>query len=717
MRTLVLLMFVIASYLCQGKLAVNKSINLFLNSSEEAILFAAKDIEKSLLHKDLLVALNPLNKLSANSNGQKIILAQNSQQIRKALEKAGGKKVPDLNVQEYAFRVTQHKQGKCYWVIGGDCIGTMYGGIHLNEIIKAFGLGAVKNEDHSPYIKKRGIKFNIPLDDRQPSHDDRGTAAQTNIPNMWDFQFWEEYLDVLARQRYNVLSLWNKHPFPSLIKLPDYPDVALDDVYDESGKVLTIGIDEKISLWKKIMDHAYNRGIEIYIITWNIHMNGARAKHNIQESYKSDVTKDYLRKSVKQLFLTYPRLAGIGVTAGENMDDMNANQKEQWLWETYGKGVQDVNKLQPERKIRFIHRFWWTSFDQINNRFGQLKDGFDMSFKYAGARIYSDPAPNFAEEKLFPYLPDSVATWWNIRNDDIYNLRWGDPEYVRQFILNFPQEGRTAGYYMGSDRYAWGRESISKHPASSRMLENEKHWYSFLLWGRMGYDPNTSVELLKGLIKNRFPEVSHELLFSAWHNSSKIIPLVNKFHWYKWDYLWWPEACISSGSGVAIAGFHNLNHFIQTPVMNSEEMLTIPAFTTAYIQNLPIELESPFEIADKLENYADAALSELSNMNENYDVELSETIGDIRAMAYLGKYYSNKIRGATYLSLFRESKNEEYKKQSVSSLQVALGNWQDYAKILDKQYHKMRVGIHRDFDWHKLENDVRHDIEIARKAE
>ena len=76
-----------------------------------------------------------------------------------------------------------------------------------------------------------------------------------------------------------------------------------------------------------------------------------------------------------------------------------------------------------------------------------------------------------------------------------------------------------------------------------------------------------------------------------------------------------------------------------------------------------------------------------------------------------------KLLRATYLSLFRESKNEEYKKQSVSSLQVALGNWQDYAKILDKQYHKMRVGIHRDFDWHKLENDVRHDIEIARKAE
>ena len=47
---------------------------------------------------------------------------------------------------------------------------------------------------------------------------------------MWDLSFWQAYLDELARTRYNVLSLWNKHPFPSMVKVPDYPDVALEDV-------------------------------------------------------------------------------------------------------------------------------------------------------------------------------------------------------------------------------------------------------------------------------------------------------------------------------------------------------------------------------------------------------------------------------------------------------------------------------------------------------
>ena len=35
----------------------------------------------------------------------------------------------------------------------------------------------------------------------------------------------------LARDRYNFVSLWNLHPFPSMVKVPEYPDVALNDVW------------------------------------------------------------------------------------------------------------------------------------------------------------------------------------------------------------------------------------------------------------------------------------------------------------------------------------------------------------------------------------------------------------------------------------------------------------------------------------------------------
>lgn len=41
----------------------------------------------------------------------------------------------------------------------------------------------------------RGTKFNIPLDVRTPSYTDVCDAAQNNIIEMWNFDFWKEYID------------------------------------------------------------------------------------------------------------------------------------------------------------------------------------------------------------------------------------------------------------------------------------------------------------------------------------------------------------------------------------------------------------------------------------------------------------------------------------------------------------------------------------------
>ena len=624
----------------------------------------------------------------------------------------GGKNFGNQKDQTYVLRNSKTKSSTGYWVLGGDRIGAMYGGIHLGELVKAGMLDYFKDEEHSPYIAKRGLKFNIPLDIRQPSHGENwreSTSPQTNVVNMWDIHFWSEYLDVLARQRYNVLSLWNKHPFPSLVKLDDYPDIALDDVYNVNGLVKKMNHEDKIALWRKVMDMAWERGIEVYFITWNIHMNGVDGKYGITESYTNKTTIDYLRKSVKQAFITYPRLAGIGITAGENMEGMDDDTKEQWLWDTYGQGVMDVKKEQPERFIRFIHRDWMTSFDKISSRFGQLEDGFDMENKYIKARLYSYPTAKFAENDILKRIPKNMSTWWNIRNDDIYNMRWGDPEYVKQFILSFPKGNLTAGYMMGSDRYAWARESISKNPQIPRQLENEKHWYSFLLWGRLGYDPNTPVELLKGQIQYRFPTVSANDLYDAWQSASKIIPSVNQIHWFVWDYMWWVEGCSSSGVVNSIKGFHDINSFIKGKAMPYSGVISIADFVEGKTDGT-----TPIDLANSIELNAKNALSKVAGMQNKENIELNETIGDIKAQAYLGLYYACKIRAAVKLAQYKKTGVEAHKNSSVLELENGLIHWQNYANTLDTQYNKMVICFNGLFDWHATTKDVRKDISIAK---
>ena len=86
-----------------------------------------------------------------------------------------------------------------YWAIGGDIAGTMYGGLQLAENISFRALEGIYNESDAPYLKNRGIKFNIALDLKSDSFDSDGDQDKSNIKDVWDMSFWKSYLDDLAR--------------------------------------------------------------------------------------------------------------------------------------------------------------------------------------------------------------------------------------------------------------------------------------------------------------------------------------------------------------------------------------------------------------------------------------------------------------------------------------------------------------------------------------
>jgi len=348
-----------------------------------------------------------------------------------------------LDAQAYEIAVA----GSTVTIRGGDNHGLLYGGLEVAEQLELYG--KVTATSGKPYLEKRGIKFNIPLDARTPSYDDSGDAAQRNIAEMWNRAFWKEFLDDMATHRYNVLTLWNPHPFPSMIKLPDYPDVALDDVQVTTLKpigkenewaepqlvssnilenlktVKTITIDEKITFWKWVMAYAKKRGIDVYFITWNICPNSVAkpvppfyrtydidpydepaGKHGISHQADDPETIAYYRAAVKTFLLTYPDLKGIGVTAGEHMSKPFGDyNREQWLWDTYGRGILDAKKAQPARIVPFIHRVWNSNMDLIMKYWDQYPDPFDVSFKYAKARLYSSLRLPLGRPRVRPGIP------------------------------------------------------------------------------------------------------------------------------------------------------------------------------------------------------------------------------------------------------------------------------------------------------------------------
>ena len=415
--------------------------------------------------------------------------------------------------QSYAIRVQRENGRRTITVRGADAAGVMYGGLDVAEAIRTGTLDSLPDSDHTPHIAQRGIKFNIPLDLRTPSYTDPSDAAQANIPEMWSMDFWREFFDDMARHRYNVLTLWSLHPFPSIVKVPEFPHVALDDVWRTTAKLdekfsgngdnfvrpemlahhevvkkLTIDREDPVLARRHATGQGSRRGrVLVHVERLSLRRRRQRRHHRRQRGaphhrvFPRQRPRDHQDLSAARRLRHHRGRKHAPVIGGMS--------KEKWLWKTYGEGIRDALKDDPRRKFRLIHRFHMTGLSDIQSEFAELPCPLDLSFKYAIAHMYSVPEPPFIKPVL-PLLSPQLRCWLTVRNDDIYSFRWADPDYARAFIKAIPGPDKIAGFYMGTDNYLWGRDFLTKDAPAPRQTVMQKQWLSFALWGRLAYDPD-----------------------------------------------------------------------------------------------------------------------------------------------------------------------------------------------------------------------------------
>ena len=645
----------------------------------------------------------------------------------------------------HSYRI--ERAGATWRVIGADAAGAMYGGLDVAEAVRLGTLAQLPDGERRPFIARRGLKFNIPLDVRTPSYSDNADAFQANIPEMWSREIWREVLDEMARHRFNVLTLWNLHPFPSIVKVPEYPDVALNDVlrarfdhFDESFShigndlfrpalldgaevVKRMSIDEKITFWREVLEMARDRGVEVYWFTWNTFLCGVEGRHGLTRAQPDDNLVRYFRASVRETVKTYPLLAGIGITAGEYMDKtLGGLTKEQWLWQTYGEGVRDALKDEPGRPFRLIHRFHQTDLAEVLREWKDYPGPFDFSYKFAVAHMYAATRPPFIDP-LLEVLPKTHRTWLTVRNDDIYSFRWGDPAFAREFVHQMPGPDQCAGFYMGPDGYCWGREAMDLEPESPRQLVMRKQWFSFMLWGRLAFDPDLPDALFERTLAVRFPQAPAAQLLAAWSAASRVFPEITRFFWGNIDLKWLPEACLSH---PRYRGFYTVRHFVEGETMPGSGNLDIREWRERRLKDQPMNGVTPLEVAANLWRHADEALSGVTRIRAANDgrkparettaaKELRLTLSDLEAFSHLGRYYAEKIEGACDLALYDATERGEHQQSAVKHLREAFEHWQAYATAYARQYRQPllynRVGR---VDIPRLADRVAADIQLAR---
>lgn len=584
-------------------------------------------------------------------------------------------------------------------LLAADEEGAMGALLDLADSISAHREIRLSEGLHQPFIAHRGIKLNIPLDARSPSYSDCGDSAQGNIAFMWEDSFWQGLLDRMALNRYNALTLWNLCPFPSMVRVPEYPRAALSDVMVSSAMtggtsralefytpemkdnlvcIKQMTVEEKTAFWKRVFCYAAQRCIQVYLFTWNLHLYGLEdSGYALTETADDLETRRYIRCSVAALLRTYPTLAGIGVTAGENLcTEWTEKQDMRWVRETYGRAVEDVLAEEPSREITLICRTHMTTLPQLTEAFSDFKGKLELSSKYAMAHMTATEKPHFSDA-LVAAKPRGMGLWLTIRQDDFYLFPWAEDQFLESMMRQLPRDD-LRGWYWGADGIIWGVENQSRSSEVRNRYWFDKHFYAFALMGRLGYQGSLGEAEKRTILRGFVPNLPDDLLLRKYRYASRAVGMVSLSHWRHYDFQWYPEGCCSLNEPDRTVVFDDLNSFTRCGACPCTEASSVPE-TAAGCGTKGM---TALDVAETMLYQAD--LADEIVLPEGNTYQEKELKADLERIPNLARYYARKLRAAVYLL------RKQYE-EAEAEMRQAAHHWQRYADETACWYRPQRL--------------------------
>ncbi len=486
-----------------------------------------------------------------------------------------------------AFRIRPANGG--YAITGGDARGAMYGALDFAEQLEL--TGKVRDKEEQPSLSVRALKFNVPLPGT-------GYLSEEDLANnewFWSLDYWRKFLDMAARNRYNAITFWSAHPYDRMLRVPKYP---------EATDLPAAELDRNIAFFRQLFQMAADRGLDTYLVTWNIHVPRAFAsRHGVPAAgFDAPLIRDYQREAIKALFATYPMLTGLGTTAGERMDSMTAKQKMDWIADTYFAALKQVG-----RPVPFIFRYWQADPEAAVAMLASV----ELSRPRVSGHQVQRRAHVFVAEAARARTEMGGARAWPLPTALApAQRRPVHPSLGRPRLRarNRPQHG---GSRHGRLRRRLGSRRARTRTASIPMPPRrtwtgnymfEKHWFRYMLWGRVGYTAAEPDSTWQGHFRRRFGAAGDDV-YEALHQSSKIAPLITSYHWNYMNGDWYPEGSIGSWNTSFEQPRVNyrraaMYHDIRTYIFNNTiggEMANIPEFLAGS------KKAGPLEVADRLE--------------------------------------------------------------------------------------------------------------------
>lgn len=631
-------------------------------------------------------------------------------------------------------------EGKVITVHGGDLRGLIYGALALAETVRnGTPLEHVPAAEERPHLEFRGIKYNLPWDTYRPS-----SALDQHFATARDLKYWEAFLDMMVANRFNVVSLWNLHPFTYMVRPRNFPEASPWSAEEFA---------QWQHLYRGIFRMAKERALDTYIVHWSIFVSRqfAEAHHVAAQNFyphyyvdgdSSEIVRRYLRESVTQVLEEYPDLDGIGLSHGEGMGGMTPLERQRWMDDVIVAGM-----LGAKRPVKLIHRVPFssgttsgpgvsvdveavtrTAMERLGNRFDgpiwtEMK--FNWSHAHSTPQLVKVHGGKLGDTYFVP-RPKNYKVVWMARNEDFFALRWGVPDFIRHHIALNGAADYVGGYFVGSETYIPALDYFTavKEPVDWTWAF-QRQWLFYKLWGRLLYNPQTPDAVFQAEFNRRYGAKGANLLNAYALASSTQLRLASLYD-SKWDFTLYSEGFMALQGDYT--RYISVDQLIQQPAM-------APDYVSVkdYVETLQTggsfgsDRITPPVLIDMLERDNREALRLVESIDASGNASLRYEVADVKTWANLGLHLAEKLRGAVALQRYRTAGGDAALKQAaIEHLQRALGYWDEVVRITRPLYRDMPLTHYNHnffeanpdnlFHWALIRGDVARDVEIARAA-
>ena len=552
-------------------------------------------------------------------------------------------------------------------VVGRDAVGAMYGSMELAERLRMNGPGFLPVGAPiagTPAVPTRAANLFLVI------------REQTE-PVWWflDPDFWGEYLDLLAASRMNFLDLHAMYNLENTI----FPNALLYFAHSDSFPDVGVPADEReanLAMLNNIIEMASVRGIQVGLMTYR---SDARptGEGPPQLPDGSDELRLYTREAARDIATRASGLWRLGFRIGES------GQPAGWYIDTLIAGVQEAGT-----GVGIYTRTWGTTKTDVLAIVDAAGADTIVEAKYNGEHLaapyaiaggkFSNPWRNYSyEDYLNPPTPYPFV--FQIRAGGTHRaFRYASYERTRRTALNFLTSPRISGFTLeAAHAYFPQRDPFHAPPDRFSEWTFRRDELSYLLFGRLTYDPMTPPEVFRLALQSR---VGTDELWDPVQAASDIVPWIQTAHTCgpdQRDYA--PE--LEFGGHVAYWSLPS--SAARPPHSCGSAHQPFDQFALSLPDDVADDLVlgritskvSPLEVARAVLADAQLARAAIGVQIDPTNPEARDVVHECLALADLADWYGHKLRSASALAVYRKTGDRDYLDAARAETDAAGQGW------------------------------------------